>query len=84
MPAYPSVDESLDRLHRAGWSVGDYDTATRWVVSGSNGENLICAEGASRAEAWWRACGQAAAVGMLAPARPGRCERERGLPGGSS
>jgi hypothetical protein len=26
---YPSVDESLDRLHRAGWSVGDYGTATR-------------------------------------------------------
>ena len=34
---YPSVDESVDRLHRAGWSVGDYGTATRWVVSGSNG-----------------------------------------------
>ena len=26
---YPPVDESLDRLHRAGWSVGDYGTATR-------------------------------------------------------
>jgi hypothetical protein len=25
---YPTVDESLDRLHRAGWSVGDIDTAT--------------------------------------------------------
>jgi hypothetical protein len=24
--AYPPVDESLDRLHRAGWSVGDYGT----------------------------------------------------------
>jgi hypothetical protein len=23
MPAYPPVDESLDRLRRAGWSVGD-------------------------------------------------------------
>ncbi len=22
-PTYPTVDESLDRLHRAGWSVGD-------------------------------------------------------------
>ena len=21
-PAYPSVDESFDRLHRAGWSIG--------------------------------------------------------------
>ena len=23
MPPYPTVDESLDRLRRAGWSVGD-------------------------------------------------------------
>jgi hypothetical protein len=69
MPAYPIVDESLDRLHRAGSSVGDYATATRWVVSGTNGENLIYAEGPSRAEAWHRACEQAAAVGMLAPPR---------------
>jgi hypothetical protein len=29
MPAYATVDESLDRLRRAGWSVGDYGTATR-------------------------------------------------------
>jgi hypothetical protein len=70
--AYPPVDESLDRLHRAGWSVGDYGTATLWVVSGGNGENLLYAEGHTRPEAWWRACEQAAAVGMLAPARPAR------------
>jgi hypothetical protein len=69
VPTYPPVDESLDRLHRAGWSVGDYGTATRWVVSGSNGENLIFATGSTRPEAWWRACEQAAAGGMLAPAR---------------
>jgi hypothetical protein len=65
------VDESIDRLHRAGWSIGDVGTATRWLVSGTNGENLIRAEGKSRAEAWWRACEQAAAVGMLAPPREG-------------
>ena len=29
MLAYPPVDESLDRPHRAGWSVGDFGTATR-------------------------------------------------------
>jgi hypothetical protein len=23
MPSYPTVDESRDRLHRAGWSVGE-------------------------------------------------------------
>jgi hypothetical protein len=58
---YATVDESLDRLHRAGWSVGDYGTVTRWVVSGSNGENLVYAEVGSRPEAWWRACEQAPA-----------------------
>ena len=26
--AYPSAEESRDRLHCAGWSVGDYGTAT--------------------------------------------------------
>jgi hypothetical protein len=66
---YPTVDESLDRLHRAGWSIGDVATATRWVVTGQNGENLLQAEGTSRAEAYWRACVQARALGMLAPPR---------------
>jgi hypothetical protein len=37
--SYPSVDGSRGRLHRAGWSVGDYGTATRWVISGGYGEN---------------------------------------------
>ena len=40
MRVYPTVDESLDRLHRAGWSVGEYGAVTRWVVSGSNGDEL--------------------------------------------
>ena len=39
MPTYPPVDEFLDRLRGAGWSIGDHGTATRWVFSGSNGEN---------------------------------------------
>jgi hypothetical protein len=34
---YPSVNESRDRLHRAGWSVGEIATATRWLVTGTNG-----------------------------------------------
>ena len=55
MSTYPSVDESRDRLHRAGWSVGEVAGARTWVVSGTNGENAICAEGADQAEAWWRA-----------------------------
>jgi hypothetical protein len=41
------------------------------LVCGTNGgENVIEPEGTSQGEAWWRACQQAAAVGMLAPARP--------------
>ena len=74
MSTYPSVDESSDRLHRAGWSVGEYATASAWVVTGSNGENLLHAEGRTQAEAWWGACEQARALGMLAgPAS--RCRR---------
>jgi hypothetical protein len=59
MPTYPPLDESFDRLRRAGWSVGEVGTATRWLVSGTNGENTVLAEGQSRAEAWHRACEQA-------------------------
>jgi hypothetical protein len=36
MPTFPSIDESRDRLHRAGWSVGEIATATRWVVYGNS------------------------------------------------
>jgi hypothetical protein len=71
MPTYRTVDESLDRLRRAGWSVGDAvfgpDHALVWYVSGTNGENAISAHGRTRAEAYWRACCQAREVGMLAP-----------------
>ena len=73
MPTYPTTDESLDRLRRAGWSVGDAafgpEHALVWYVSGSNGENALSARGRSRAEAYWRACVQAREVGMLAPPR---------------
>ena len=66
----PRWEECYDRLHGAGWSIGDaafVGPAGRvWVVSGHNGENLIRAEGATAAEAWGRAAEQARAVGMLA------------------
>jgi uncharacterized protein (TIGR02996 family) len=69
-PAYPSVDESLDRLRRAGWSVGRAGFgpphATVWQVSGTNGENAVLAHGGTLAEAYWRACQQARAAGALA------------------
>jgi len=45
MPAYPTVDECRDRLHRAGWSIGETaigpDHALVWLVTGTNGENVL-------------------------------------------
>jgi hypothetical protein len=52
--------------------VGETATATRWQVSGSNGENRLEASGRTQAQAWWRACEQASGVGMPAPCRAGR------------
>jgi hypothetical protein len=73
-PHYPSVDESFARLHRAGWSIGETGSFVVWLVSGTNGENVIHVEGRSQAEAWYRATLQAEAVGMLASLKwePGR------------
>jgi hypothetical protein len=69
----PNSDESFARLHRAGWSIGDAAYVEHgvlvWLVTGTNGENLIRAEGPTRAAAWWAAVGQAEAVGMI-EARP--------------
>jgi hypothetical protein len=47
----------LDQLHAGGWNVGDTaffdveDDGQVWVVTGTNGENQIQAEGPTRAEA---------------------------------
>jgi hypothetical protein len=67
---YPSPEESIDRLHRSGWHLGvsvftDSSGRTVWQVDGSQGENRIQVQGASRGEAWHRAV-EAAAAGMLA------------------
>jgi hypothetical protein len=69
-PIFECSDEAFARLHRAGWTVGEVATLTRagrklWLVTGTNGENAIRAEGTSQDEAWHQACEQAAAVGML-------------------
>jgi hypothetical protein len=37
MGGYPT----LDRLHRAGWSVGEMATTADWVVTSTNGENHL-------------------------------------------
>lgn len=61
----PGVDECRDRLHRAGWSIGETaigpDQAMVWLITGTNGENRIEARGRSQAEA----------VGMLARPKVG-------------
>ena len=66
---FPSAEESLTRLHSAGWTV----TCTEfhgargpiWIVSGYNGENQVLTAATTRDEAWWHACIQARSVGML-------------------
>jgi hypothetical protein len=52
------ITDALDRLHAGGWSIGDtafHDIENGrvvWVVSGTNGENMIRAEVAT-----WRGGG---------------------------
>lgn len=66
---FPSAEDSLTRLHRAGWSVTctEFRNATGpvWIVSGYNGENQVLTAAPARDEAWWMACVQAQSVGML-------------------
>jgi hypothetical protein len=65
----PTIDESLDRLHRGGWGVGHTAFGATWQVDGTNGENVLLACAATLEEAYRRACVQARALGMPAPAR---------------
>jgi hypothetical protein len=62
--------ESYDRLSRAGWMISSAGIgaprADRWLLCGTNGENVLVAGGDTLEEAYWRACIQARAVGMLA------------------
>jgi hypothetical protein len=60
----------VHELHRSGWTIGHAAFVGRaaervWVVTGSNGENRIRAEGLSELEACQAALEQARAVGML-------------------
>jgi hypothetical protein len=52
---YLPVDESCDRLHRAGWSLGETCFGSTRQVDGNAGENRLLATGASQAVAWYRA-----------------------------
>jgi hypothetical protein len=65
----PAIDHCYARLHRAGWSVGEVRIATpggpAWLVTGTNGENVIEGRAATQTEAWESACRQAEGIGML-------------------
>jgi hypothetical protein len=70
MADHATTDESYQRLHMAGWSIGStaqHTTGNRvvWLVTGSNGENRLRAEGETEVEAWHRAVEQARELGML-------------------
>jgi hypothetical protein len=56
--AFPSSDESFALLHAAGWSLGDLllltDHGPMWLVTGTNGENVVEARAAKAAEFGYR------------------------------
>jgi hypothetical protein len=66
---YPPLDKSRACLERSGWSVNDAAVITpqglRWLVNGVQGQFALKAEGESQAEAWYRACRKAHALGLL-------------------
>jgi hypothetical protein len=46
MTRFPTPDESLARLHQAGWSVGETAFTTGsgqevWLVTGTNGDAVL-------------------------------------------
>jgi hypothetical protein len=60
-PPTPS-DVAFDRLHAAGWSIGDIGGTNGWTVYGHRGQQVIDAHGATQSEAWAAALEQASAV----------------------
>ncbi len=77
---FPPVEESIDRLHRSGWTTGEAGFTgssgrTVWQVDGRNGENRLLVRARTQREAWWRAIESAASCAMLEgwarPWRPG-------------
>ena len=59
------IEACHERLNRAGWPIGEVGTTAGWLVTGTNGENVVNAAAPTQAAAWRLACEQAAAVGML-------------------
>jgi hypothetical protein len=59
-------DLAYIHLPRAGWSIGDISTTGgTWLVIGSNGENVIHAEGKTADEAWEKAVQDAISLGIM-------------------
>lgn len=64
------VDLCQDRLHSAGWSVGEctfilVNRALVWLVTCTRAGHTLRATVPTQAEAWEEACRQAEALGML-------------------
>jgi hypothetical protein len=57
------IEACHERLHGSSWSIGEVGTSSGWLVTGTNGENVIRA--VTLAEAYRQACEQAAAMGLL-------------------
>jgi hypothetical protein len=53
-----------ERLHRSGWSIGEAGTSSGWLVTWTNGENVIRAVSPTQAEARRLACEQASVLGL--------------------
>ena len=64
------VDECYERLRQGGWSASDVLVATAdgpaWIVTGSDGTNLLRAIGETQTEAWLQALEQAEVAGAAA------------------
>jgi hypothetical protein len=64
---YPTADASAVRLKRHGWSTAETSVSDSpglvWVVMASRQGRQLFARGATRAEAWHRACPRAEALG---------------------
>ena len=50
-------DDCSEALRRAGWSLGEFASATRWHVEGTRGGERFQATGATQADAWRNAVG---------------------------
>jgi len=64
LPADDEAEQIYNRLHRAGWSIGEVKHGSQYLVTGTKSENRIHASGDFRVDAWRLALEQAKAVGM--------------------